>query len=72
MRKLSQLKPVIVDESLTDPASFDLATELGWIDVPPLLPSAALRWVVRPGCQLVVKAHFCYYLCTILPVPGQS
>jgi L-alanine-DL-glutamate epimerase-like enolase superfamily enzyme len=30
MRKLSALKPVIVDESLTDIASFDLAMELGW------------------------------------------
>lgn len=30
MRRLSQLKPVIVDESLTDLASFDLAMELGW------------------------------------------
>lgn len=30
MRQLSALKPVIVDESLTDLASFDLAVELGW------------------------------------------
>jgi L-alanine-DL-glutamate epimerase-like enolase superfamily enzyme len=30
MRKLSKLKPVIVDESLTDLASFDLAMDLGW------------------------------------------
>jgi L-alanine-DL-glutamate epimerase-like enolase superfamily enzyme len=30
MRRLSALKPVIVDESLTDLASFDLAMELGW------------------------------------------
>lgn len=30
MRKLSALKPVIVDESLTDLASFDLAMDLGW------------------------------------------
>jgi L-alanine-DL-glutamate epimerase-like enolase superfamily enzyme len=30
MRKLSQLKPVIVDESLTDLESFDLAMDLGW------------------------------------------
>ena len=30
MRKLSALKPVIVDESLTDLDSFDLAMELGW------------------------------------------
>jgi len=30
MRKLAALKPVIVDESLTDLASFDLALELGW------------------------------------------
>ena len=72
MRKLSQLKPVIVAESLTDPASFDLAMELDWIDVPHLLPSPALHWVIRPGCQLVVKARFCYYLCAMFPLPGQS
>ncbi len=30
MRELAQLKPVIVDESLTDLESFDLAMELGW------------------------------------------
>jgi L-alanine-DL-glutamate epimerase-like enolase superfamily enzyme len=30
MRELSKLKPVIVDESLTDVESFDLAMELGW------------------------------------------
>lgn len=30
MRALSAMKPVIVDESLTDVASFDLAMELGW------------------------------------------
>ncbi len=30
MRQLSELKPVIVDESLTDLESFELAMELGW------------------------------------------
>lgn len=30
MRKLASMKPVIVDESLTDLQSFDLAMELGW------------------------------------------
>jgi len=30
MRELSKLKPVIVDESLTDIDSFDLAMDLGW------------------------------------------
>jgi hypothetical protein len=30
MRRLSALKPVIVDESLTDLESFDLALDLGW------------------------------------------
>jgi L-alanine-DL-glutamate epimerase-like enolase superfamily enzyme len=30
MRKLAALKPVILDESLTDLDSFDLAMELGW------------------------------------------
>jgi hypothetical protein len=30
MRRLSALKPVIVDESLTDVESFDLAMDLGW------------------------------------------
>jgi len=30
MRKLAALKPVILDESLTDLDSFDLALELGW------------------------------------------
>lgn len=30
MRELSQIKPVLVDESLTDMESFDLALELGW------------------------------------------
>ena len=33
MRELSKLKPVIVDESLTDLESFDLALELGWSGV---------------------------------------
>ncbi len=33
MRELSQLKPVIVDESLTDLESFELAMELGWSGV---------------------------------------
>lgn len=33
MRKLSALKPVLVDESLTDLDSFDLAMELGWSGV---------------------------------------
>ena len=33
MRELSQLKPVIVDESLTDVPAFDLAMELGWSGV---------------------------------------
>ena len=30
MRELAELKPVIIDESLTDLESFDLALELGW------------------------------------------
>lgn len=30
MRKLADLKPVIIDESLTDLETFDLAMELGW------------------------------------------
>jgi len=30
MRRLAALKPVLVDESLTDLSSFDLAMELGW------------------------------------------
>lgn len=33
MRKLAQLKPVIIDESLTDLESFDLALELGWTGI---------------------------------------
>ncbi|MCE5239834.1 hypothetical protein LLH23_15310 [bacterium] len=33
MRKIAALKPVIVDESLTDLDSFDLAMELGWSGV---------------------------------------
>ncbi len=33
MTELSQLKPVIVDESLTDLESFELAIELGWSGV---------------------------------------
>ncbi len=33
MTELSQLKPVIVDESLTDLESFELAMELGWSGV---------------------------------------
>lgn len=33
MRALSQLKPVIVDESLTDLESFNLALELGWTGI---------------------------------------
>ncbi len=33
MRQLSELKPVLVDESLTDLDSFDLAMELGWSGV---------------------------------------
>ena len=30
MRRLARMKPVIVDESLTDLRAFDLALELGW------------------------------------------
>ena len=33
MRSIAELKPVIVDESLTGPESFDLALELGWSGV---------------------------------------
>jgi L-alanine-DL-glutamate epimerase-like enolase superfamily enzyme len=33
MRPLAKVKPVIVDESLTDLASFDLAMDLGWSGV---------------------------------------
>ncbi|MFP3904775.1 MAG: enolase C-terminal domain-like protein [Armatimonadota bacterium] len=33
MSEIAQMKPVIVDESLTDLASFDLALELGWTGV---------------------------------------
>ncbi len=33
MRELAALKPVIVDESLTDLESFDLAMELGWTGI---------------------------------------
>ena len=33
MRALAQLKPVLVDESLTDSDSFDLSMELGWSGV---------------------------------------